>query len=622
MNIKYTLPAAALLCLWLSLSVGPQSAAQDATPQKRSLAIPVTAAAASGKPAPSVECVVTVGPTVPVGALALSPDGKLLAVGGYQEVLLWDLAEPKLAKRIGSGQLGDVVHALAFTKDGRLLAVGDGVPRRSGAVKIYNVSAGELVVTFEEPLDVVYSLAFSADGTFLAAGGADPTVHVFGVGKLLAQSQADAAAEQLAKAQAQKKAADEALANVKNQVAAATTALQAAENVAGQAEAAAKAVGADAAKSEEEKKQAAAEATAKRTAADQAKAALTQAQQSEPPAQTQATAAAKKLTEAESQKKSADEALATVINQVAAATTAHQAAEKEAGQAEAAAKTVGEDAGKSEEEKKTATTEAAAQRKAADQAKAALARAQQNEKTVVATLTEHRDMVSGVSFSADSKFLSTASADGSALVWDTTTWKTTAAMRQLDSVLASAFSPDGQTLAVAVGGSKARAIRLRRKSDGRQMRSIGTSGALPLDLVWVAQGNRIFVPCSDNTVKAYNGGNGRLERTFTGHTDWVYCIALSADATRLASGSADGTVKLYNATDGTLLATLLQLSPRTDEWLIIAPQGYLATSSAGAIQWKTANVTTPPEKLTGLFQNTELLPKAIAGEKVAPLTIE
>ncbi len=129
-------------------------------------------------------------------------------------------------------------------------------------------------------------------------------------------------------------------------------------------------------------------------------------------------------------------------------------------------------------------------------------------------------------------------------------------------------------------------------------------------------------PESDNTVKAYNAGNGRLERTFTGHTDWVYSVALNADATRVASGSADGTVKLWNTADGALLATLIQLSPRTDQWLVITPQGYLATSSADAIQWKTANVTMPPEKITSLFQNAELLLKAIAGEKVATPVLE
>ncbi|OHB86668.1 MAG: hypothetical protein A2V98_10945, partial [Planctomycetes bacterium RBG_16_64_12] len=102
-----------------------------------------------------------------------------------------------------------------------------------------------------------------------------------------------------------------------------------------------------------------------------------------------------------------------------------------------------------------------------------------------------------------------------------------------------------------------------------------------------------------------------------GHGDWVYSVALSADAARLASASADGTVKLWSASENRLLATLIQLSPGTDEWLIITPEGYLATS-LDALEWKTTNLATPPEELTSLFQNPELVREAISGNQVAP----
>ena len=621
MNIKDALAIAALLCLGLAPSVGSQSAAQEVVAQKQPLAIPVTAAPAAGKPAPSVQCVLSVGPTSPIAALAFQPGGTLLAAGGYQEVLLWDMATPKLALRIGSGQLGGVVHAVAFTKDGKLLAVGDGVPRSAGAVKIFNVQTGQLVVSFEAPKDAIYSLAFSPDGKYLAAGSADSTAYIFSVGKLQAQSLVNTTAAHLAAVDSQKKAADAALAAVNNQVAAATTAHQAAETAAQQAQANAKAVAEDAAKTAEEKQQAAADATAKRTAADAAKTALAQAQQGVQPAQAQVTAVAATLAAAVTQKQAADAALVAITNQLATATTALQAAETAAQQAEANSQAVAADAAKTAPEKQQAAADAAAKRAAAGAAKVALAQAQQYENEVVHTIAAHRDLISDVSFSVDGKFLSTASADGSARVWEVGTWKATAVMQQLDSVHASAFNPNGQILAVAVGGSVERKIHLRRRTDAVLTRAIPTGG-VPLDMIWAAQGNRIYAACSDNTIRAHNAGNGGLLKVLVGHTDWVYTIALNADAAKLASGSADGTIKLWNTADGTLLATLVQLTPHTDEWLIITPQGYLATSSAAAIQWKTDNVTTPPDQLTALFQNAGLLPKAIAGEKVAPLTLE
>jgi len=120
------------------------------------------------------------------------------------------------------------------------------------------------------------------------------------------QKQANEAPKLLAEAEAQKKAADEALASAKNQVAAATGA------------------------------------------------ALAEAQKAEQQAQAQATAAAKMLARATAQQKVAEAGLASIKKQVESATTALAAAEQAAQAAEKLA-----------EEKQQAADEAAAKRKAA-----------------------------------------------------------------------------------------------------------------------------------------------------------------------------------------------------------------------------------------------------------------
>ena len=150
---------------------------------------------------------------------------------------------------------------------------------------------------------------------------------------------------------------------------------------------------------------------------------------------------------------------------------------------------------------------------------------------------------------------------------------------------------------------------------------IGLGITTPLDIVWAPKGNKIYVPCSDNTLKVYNAANGAPIANVVGHGDWVYCVAVNADETRFASGSADGTVKLWNGLDNKLLATLVQLTPSTDEWLVITAKGYLATSTPGAIAWKTTNVPAP-DKLTSLYQNPESVQKSIAGEDVAPPALQ
>ncbi|MFM6621008.1 MAG: WD40 repeat domain-containing protein, partial [Dolichospermum sp.] len=47
-----------------------------------------------------------------------------------------------------------------------------------------------------------------------------------------------------------------------------------------------------------------------------------------------------------------------------------------------------------------------------------------------------------------------------------------------------------------------------------------------------------------------------LEKTLTGHSDWVWSLAYSPDGQTLASGSDDNTIKLWNARTGNLLQTL------------------------------------------------------------------
>ena len=88
--------------------------------------------------------------------------------------------------------------------------------------------------------------------------------------------------------------------------------------------------------------------------------------------------------------------------------------------------------------------------------------------------------------------------------------------------------------------------------------------------------------------------------------------ALPVAACMLASGCADATVKLWSCKDHRLLATLVQLTPRTNEWLIVTPPGYLATSSPAALRWKAEKVSLGPGQVTALLQNSAFVGKVMA----------
>jgi WD40 repeat protein len=120
----------------------------------------------------------------PVLAVAFARDGLLLSTGADRTVAGWDLdARWSLDRVLGTGDasspLADRVNALEFSPDGQRLATGGGVPSRGGEIKIWQISTGKLLQSFDDVhSDSVLSLAFNFDGTLLASAAADRFMKV------------------------------------------------------------------------------------------------------------------------------------------------------------------------------------------------------------------------------------------------------------------------------------------------------------------------------------------------------------------------------------------------------------------------------------------------------------
>jgi WD40 repeat protein len=115
-----------------------------------------------------------------VEAVALAPDGTTLASGGFREVSLWDAATGALTRRVTG--FADRVVALAFSPDGKLLATGGGPATEDGEVKLIDVTTGKVVTELANAhSDTVYGVAFSPDGRTLATAAADKFVKTFEV---------------------------------------------------------------------------------------------------------------------------------------------------------------------------------------------------------------------------------------------------------------------------------------------------------------------------------------------------------------------------------------------------------------------------------------------------------
>ncbi|MGE0756496.1 MAG: c-type cytochrome domain-containing protein [Pirellulaceae bacterium] len=116
---------------------------------------------------------------VPVTAVAFSLDGEKLFVGGYHELTVWNVTDGTLVQRIKN--VGQRSYALAVSPDGSLIAVGCGAPGRLGETRVFATNTGELKSVVGSTGDVVLDVAFSPAGDRLAVGAADGIVRVFDV---------------------------------------------------------------------------------------------------------------------------------------------------------------------------------------------------------------------------------------------------------------------------------------------------------------------------------------------------------------------------------------------------------------------------------------------------------
>ncbi|MCX6367360.1 MAG: hypothetical protein NTX57_11705 [Armatimonadetes bacterium] len=115
----------------------------------------------------------------PVTALALSPDGKTLAVGGYRVVRLMDPLTGELQKTLTG--CTDQVQSLAWEPNGQRLAAAGGVPGASGEVAIFALANGKVEKKLTGHTDVVVSVTWRSGTDEIATGSLDKTAALWNV---------------------------------------------------------------------------------------------------------------------------------------------------------------------------------------------------------------------------------------------------------------------------------------------------------------------------------------------------------------------------------------------------------------------------------------------------------
>ncbi len=110
-------------------------------------------------------------------SLAFSPDGKTVASGGWEHIVLFDVANGKEVGHFEDKRM-DASAGLAFTPDGKTLVSAG----QDGKVRVWDVATGETRLTVDSRAVYISSMALSPDGKMVALGTDDSTVRLWNVG--------------------------------------------------------------------------------------------------------------------------------------------------------------------------------------------------------------------------------------------------------------------------------------------------------------------------------------------------------------------------------------------------------------------------------------------------------
>ena len=113
-----------------------------------------------------------------IQSLAWSSDGTRLAAGGYRSVLVWNPADWKVTHTL-TAPLEGRVNGLLFLPDNATLVLADGATSVNGVLHRWKLGEAKPAQSIDAHTDNILSLVISRDGKQIATGGADNLAKVW-----------------------------------------------------------------------------------------------------------------------------------------------------------------------------------------------------------------------------------------------------------------------------------------------------------------------------------------------------------------------------------------------------------------------------------------------------------
>jgi len=163
------------------------------------------------------------------------------------------------------------------------------------------------------------------------------------------------------------------------------------------------------------------------------------------------------------------------------------------------------------------------------------------------TFHGHSDAVASAAFSPNGQQVVTASKDGTARLWDVTTYQELARFRgHVGGLLCAAFGPNGRLLATAGKDGTARLWDTTTYHELAQLR--GHEGWVT-KVTFRPDGRQVLTASKDGSARLWDADTYQQLARFQGHKGEIWSAAFSPDGQTLITAGDDGFVVIWNATD-------------------------------------------------------------------------
>lgn len=172
---------------------------------------------------------------------------------------------------------------------------------------------------------------------------------------------------------------------------------------------------------------------------------------------------------------------------------------------------------------------------------------------VLLTLSGHSGVVHRASYSPDGQRIVTASADGTAKVWDAHSGRClrTLESRNKEGLWSARFSPDGSQ--VLTRGT-ADIVEVWEADSGKYVLDLEGEPRSEFSAQYNPDGSCIIVAGGDDVARIWDVRSGKCLQELKGHQGPVVCAQYSPDGSSvLSAGLIDGTAKVWDSHSGELL---------------------------------------------------------------------